>query len=104
MSWTISHGTPTGGPTSRSYNAVHALAQAAAHALTASDWARLRPILHRRSGDPFQISPDEARTAAGLLHRAADSGLMDRQSAQAARELAAAATRAATARQFWTWS
>ncbi|MBK3582579.1 hypothetical protein JHN49_02200 [Streptomyces sp. MBT57] len=104
MSWTISHGTPTGAPTSRSYNAVHALAQSAAHALTARDWALLRPVLARRSGDPFQISPDDARVAAALLRRAADSGLMDPQFVTGARDLAAAATRAADARQPWTWS
>ncbi|MFB6595383.1 DUF7739 domain-containing protein [Streptomyces vinaceus] len=104
MGWTISHGTVTGEPTHRSYNAVGSLAQAAAHALTARDWALLRPVLHRPSGDPFQISPDGARAAAGLLLRAADSGLMDRQSGQLARDLAAAATRAAAARQLWNWS
>ncbi|MFI6653830.1 hypothetical protein ACIBI8_40445 [Streptomyces sp. NPDC050529] len=104
MGWTISHGTPTGGPTHRSYNGVERVAQSLSHALTTRDWALLKPVFARRSGDPFEISPDGARTIAALLTRAADSGLMTPDTAQAARELATAATRAADARHLWTWS
>ncbi|MFD7867800.1 hypothetical protein [Streptomyces sp. NPDC059783] len=105
MGWTISHGTPTGDPTHRSYTGIGRVADGLAHALTARDWSRVKPVFGRRSSaDPFDIPPAAAREIAVLLLRAADSGLMARDTAQAARDLAAAATRAADAGQTWKWS
>jgi len=104
MGWTISHGTPTGAPTTRSYNWVGTLAENLAHALTSRDWALLRPVFSRGSGDPFTISPDGAHTIAALLRRAAGSGLMTKESAQDVLLLADAADRAATAGHLWQWS
>ncbi|MFE7268525.1 hypothetical protein ACFU9B_42250 [Streptomyces sp. NPDC057592] len=104
MGWTISHGTPTSAPTTRSYTWIGTVAENLAHALTARDWALLRPVFHRGSGDPFSISPDGARTTSGLLRRAAGSGLMTPDTAKDALLLADAADRAAAAGRPWQWS
>ncbi|MFD8851870.1 hypothetical protein [Streptomyces sp. NPDC059604] len=104
MGWTISHGTPTGEPTTRSYGWVGTLAETLAHALTSSDWARIQPVLQRRSGDPFTVSPAEASIIAALLRRAAGSGLMAPEAAKDALLLADAAARAAAAGHPWQWS
>ncbi|MFE7427809.1 hypothetical protein [Streptomyces sp. NPDC057545] len=104
MGWTISHATPAGDPTCRSYRWVATISENLAHALTARDWALLKPVVSRRTGDPFSVSPDRARTAAGLLRRAAESGLMTSETARDALLLADAADRAATSGQSWQWS
>ncbi|WP_330435514.1 hypothetical protein OIC43_31000 [Streptomyces sp. NBC_00825] len=104
MGWTISHGTPTGAPTTRSYNWIGTVAENLANALTSRDWALLRPVFNRGSGDPFDISPDGARTTAALLRQAAESGLMTPETAKDARLLADAADRAATVGHLWQWS
>lgn len=85
----------------RSYTSMHNLAQHCAHTLSGRDWRKLKPILDRRSGDPFTVTPKEAAKAAQFLDRAAAG--MPRDWAACARELAATARHAATTRQNWTW-
>lgn len=85
----------------RSSGSIDNLARTAAHALSARDWRKLRPILQRGGGDPFTVAPKDAGKAADLLDQAAAD--MPANWAADARELAATARHAANARQNWTW-
>ena len=108
MTWTISHGTPGGrfdGYHSRSYSQVgdwrDAVLALGLH-LTDRDVAALEPLLLRRSGDPFSIRPRQAAAIAGALRSL--QPWMPRAHRELNEVLAAAAERAAAARQRWEWS
>ena len=84
-----------------SYTAMHNLAQHCAHTVSSRDWRRLKPILDRRSGDPFTVTPTDAARAADLLDKAA-VGMAPGWDV-VARQLASTARHAAGTRQNWTW-
>lgn len=113
MGWSISHGSSPRGANYRSASAMHEVGQQVAHLVSGSDWRTVRKLFKlANSGDgPFTIPPREAGKMAGVLRKAASHPLMPRRfvggslvSADAVRELADAAQRAATARQTWEWS
>ena len=112
MGWTISHGNSTRGTNYRSAGAMHDVGQQVAHIVTGKEWRTVEKLFKAQHADgPFSIPPREAGKMAAVLRKAAAHPLMPRSfvgdslvSADAVRELADAAQRAATARQPWEWS
>ncbi|MFJ4637582.1 hypothetical protein ACIP69_18400 [Streptomyces hygroscopicus] len=112
MGWTISHGNSQRGKNYRSAGAMHDVGQQVAHIVTAKEWRTVEKLFKlANSGDgPFTIPHREAGKMAAVLRKAASHPLMPRSfvgdslvSADAVRELADAAQRAATVRQSWEW-
>lgn len=113
MGWSISHGNSARGTNYRSGGAMCDVGQQVAHVVTAKEWRTVEKLFKlANSGDgPFSIPPREAGKMAAVLRKAASHQLMPRSFvgdslviAEAVRELADAAQRAATARQPWEWS
>lgn len=103
MGWNISHGTNEHGEMRRSYTTVHNIAQHVANALSGAEWQRLRPLLQRKDGHPFEVPPHVAAASAELLRKAAASPVMPREWAAEAQEMAEAANRAAARGELWMW-
>lgn len=108
MTWTVSHGAPNpGGPFdgyhSRSYGQMDNWREALlALMLPASDSAVLGILTQRRSGDPFEVPPARAAAIAAILRR--NLKRMPRSQREMTDTLAAAAERAAAAKEPWRWS
>lgn len=101
MAWTM---TDPHGQVGASYGAVAALGEQLADVLTARQWRTLRPVFGSRSGDPFDVSPSQAREVASLLTTAAHSGRLRADSALLALGLAESANRSASAGHPWSWA
>lgn len=105
MGWNISHGTDSNGEIRRSYTSIGNLADRLKTVLPPQDWAILQPVIAPRgSADPHEVEPILAVTVADILERAARSWRMKPGGwHQLAREIAAAARRAAAAGENWHW-
>lgn len=112
MGWTISHGNSTRGTNYRSGGAMSDVGQQVAHVVSGRDWRTVQKLfkLANSSDGSFSIPPREAGKMAAVLRKAADHPMMPTRfvgdslvSADAVRELADAAQRAAAARQPWEW-
>src|SRR3954465_7120478 len=104
MGWNVSHGTDRNGEFRRSYTTMGNLAQQLPPVLSARDWSSIAYLFNHRDANPFTVPAAEAGRVATVLHRAADHRLMPADWGQDARLLAAAAARAARAREPWHWS
>lgn len=109
MGWTISHGAPRPGHPFdglhyRTYTEVDQWADAVRTTLPAGDLNALVPLLAHldRGGDPFELGPKQTREIAHSLQLAIDD--VPAEHRELTRVLAAAAIRAASARQPWSWS
>ncbi|MFB6568387.1 DUF7739 domain-containing protein [Streptomyces noursei] len=99
MGRSISHGIHN----TRSATTIHNLARHLAHVLPAAEWRAIEHVFGKRSGDPFQVPPAEARRIAAALWTAAEHRKMPADWGALARELAASARRAVNAGQPWEW-
>lgn len=105
MGWTIDHAGY--GETLRwSAKQLDNLSKQIAHAVTAAQWRIVLPLFDQaqRADGPFEITWREAAPIADVLHLAACSSLMPEDWADFTHTLAAAADRAAKAREPWRWS
>lgn len=100
MGIVISHSTND----SRSATTVANLGTHLAHALPSGDWRKIRPLFDGRFSDVASIPPKDAGQYAQILYRAANSNRMPGEWAGLALVFAAAAERAAGAREHWTWT
>lgn len=101
MSWSNSHDT-----TCRSATLMYEASRHVSYVVSAGDWRIVRTLFQfANTGDgPFQIPHRDAGHMALVLRKAAGHPKMPTSFQGAIRELAAAAQRAATARQSWEWS
>ena len=88
---------------SRSALTISNLGHQLAHVLPARDWRKIRHLFGGSFSDVAHIPPRDAGKIAVILHTAAADRRMPINWADLARTFAAAAQRAANARQNWTW-
>ncbi|MEV4424041.1 hypothetical protein AB0K23_01430 [Streptomyces sp. NPDC049602] len=103
MGWSISHG---GTRYSFSYSGVAELRE---HIKKAAGWSQrrtLKPVTDRRSGDPFSITPRDAKAIGQALLDVASRlpSTSDDDWAGMARQIGRSALRAASANEPWVWS
>ena len=103
MGWSISHG---GTRYSFSYSGV---ANLRGHIKKAASWSQrrtLKPVIDRRSGDPFAIKPKDAKAIGQALLDIATRlpSTPDDDWAGMARQIGQSALRAAQANEPWKWS
>ena len=103
MGWTISHGGTRYG---YSYSGVAELRD---HIKKQASWSQrrtLKPILDRRSGDPFSVKPRDAKQIGDTLMALADQLPITRSDdwPAMARKIGRSALLAAYANEPWEWS
>lgn len=103
MGWSISHG---GARYAFSYSGV---AEFRDHVKKAASWSQrraLKPVIDRRSGDPFSIKPRDAKAIGQALLDVAYRlpATPDGDWAGMARQIGESALRAARANEPWEWS
>lgn len=105
MGWNISHA-PYGETIRRSATSLDNLGKQLAHVMTGRDLRLVLPLFKQaqRAGGPFDISWAEAGRMADALNLAAAHPLMPADWGELAGQIAAAADRAAKAREPWHWS
>ncbi|MFE9003113.1 hypothetical protein ACFYOY_13370 [Streptomyces sp. NPDC007875] len=103
MGWTISHADKHGGVMRPSYTSISELGPHLAHVLSSRDWRSVAFLFETRSDAWITISHRDAGRMARVLSTAASHRLMPTDRAAIVAKLAAAAGRAAVARQSWEW-
>jgi len=100
MSWSISHGgTPRG---TFSGTQIGELGDELKAVASWQQWRRVKVVFSRRSGDPFDLSPEQAGLAGSALLEAASR--LSADCASHACQIGESALRAARSGEPWVWS
>lgn len=99
MGWSISHG---GSRYPYSYSGVGELRDRMKKAASWSQKRTLKPVIDRRSGDPFSVQPRDAKAIGEVMVDVADK--LPSDWAAMAQQIGQSAIRAAAANEPWEWS